>query len=75
MFVAAGYEDAADGLSPELVDELVAHGSEQQVADRLLELLDLGMGEILAMPLITDDDAQGSTQRAFAAVALAASRS
>ena len=73
-FAAAGYPDAADGLSMELVDSLVAHGSEEQVATRLLELLDMGMGELMAMPLIVGDDVEGSTARAFSAVALAASR-
>ena len=72
MFATAGYSDAAEGLSMELVDALVPHGSEQQVAERLLELLDTGMGELLAMPLIVGDDRQGSTERAFAAVARAA---
>ena len=72
MFATAGYAGAAEGLSMELVDALVPHGSEQQVAERLLELLDTGMGELLAMPLIVGDDRQGSTERAFAAVARAA---
>ena len=74
MVDAAGYPDDAEGLSMELVASLVAHGSEEQVATRLLELLDLGMGEVMAMPLIAGDDHEGSTARAFAAVALAASR-
>ncbi len=72
MFATAGYSGAAEGLSMELVDALVPHGSEEQVAQRLLELLDLGMGELLAMPLIVGDDPEGSTERAFAAVARAA---
>lgn len=72
MFATAGYAGAAEGLSMELVDALVPHGSEEQVAERLLELLDMGMGELLAMPLIVGDDRQGSTERAFAAVARAA---
>lgn len=75
MFAAAGYPDAAEGLSTELVDSLVAHGSEEQVATRLLELLDMGMSEVMAMPLIVGDDHEGSTARAFSAVALAASKS
>jgi F420-dependent oxidoreductase-like protein len=74
MFAAAGYPDAAEGLSMDLVNSLVAHGSEQQVADRLLELLDMGMGEVMAMPLVTSGDQQGAFDRACAAVALAASR-
>ena len=72
MFATAGYSGAAEGLSMELVDALVPHGSEEQVAERLLELLDMGMGELLAMPLIVGDDREGSTARAFAAVARAA---
>ena len=72
MFATAGYSGAAEGLSMELVDALVPHGSEEDVARRLLELLDMGMGELLAMPLILGDDRQGSTERAFAAVARAA---
>jgi F420-dependent oxidoreductase-like protein len=74
MFAAAGYPEAAEGLSMDLVNSLVAHGSEEQVATRLLELLDMGMGEVMAMPLIVGDDVEGSTARAFSAVALAASR-
>ncbi|MEE8338247.1 MAG: LLM class flavin-dependent oxidoreductase [Dehalococcoidia bacterium] len=74
MFAAAGYPDAAEGLSMDLVNSLVAHGSEQQVADRLLELLDMGMGEVMAMPLVTGDDRQGAFDRVCSAVALAASR-
>ncbi len=72
MFATAGYSGDAEGLSMELVDALVPHGSEERVAERLLELLEMGMGELLAMPLIVGDDSQGSTERAFAAVARAA---
>ena len=72
MFATAGYSGAAEGLSMELIDALVPYGSEQQVAERLLKLLDTGMGELLVMPLIVGDDRQGSTERAFAAVARAA---
>ena len=72
MFAAAGYPGEAEGFSQELVDELVAYGSEEQVAERLRELLSMGMGELLAMPLITGDDREASLRRSFAAVARAA---
>ena len=73
MFAAAGYPEAAEGLSDELVDALVVHGTEDQVAEGLLRLLEAGMGELLTMPLITGEDREGSLERSFAAIARAAS--
>jgi alkanesulfonate monooxygenase SsuD/methylene tetrahydromethanopterin reductase-like flavin-dependent oxidoreductase (luciferase family) len=68
MYRRAGYPDAGEGLSPELVDGLVTYGSEQRVAERLLELLALGMGELLVMPLTVGDDAEASRERTLAAI-------
>ncbi len=73
MFASAGYPEAAEGLSDELVDALVVHGDEDQVAEGLLRLLEAGMGELLTMPLITGEDREGSLERSFAAIARAAS--
>lgn len=72
MFAAAGYPDAAEGLSPGLVDELVVHGSEQQVAEGLRARLELGGGEVMAFPLVIGDDRAGSMERCMAAVGRAA---
>ena len=41
------------------------------VAERLPGLLDDGMGEVLAMPVIDPQDREGSLASAFAAVAAA----
>ena len=71
MFARAGYPEAAEGLSEALVADLVVSGDEQTVANRLLELLDAGMGELLVMPLTVGEDHEGSRARAFGAIARA----
>ena len=68
MYARAGYPEAGERLSEALVDDLVVSGDEQTVANRLLELLDAGMGELLVMPLATGDDREGSRARAFGAI-------
>ena len=70
MFEAAGFPRVSEGVTDDLVDALVIHGDEEQVAHGLVELLESGMGEVLAMPLLGDDRA-ASIERGFAAVALA----
>ena len=72
MFAAAGFPDAAAGLSRALVEDLVAFGSEETVAKRLAELAGLGFGEVMAMPIAAGENRQASVQRAYAAVAGAA---
>jgi F420-dependent oxidoreductase-like protein len=71
MFEAAGYPNAADGYSDELLDNLVASGSEEEVAERLAGYIEDGAGHVLAAPLIETDDRDASIARAFAAVARA----
>ena len=73
MFREAGFPDITEGeYPPELLDQLVVHGNEQEVAQRLASYItDDGMGEVLAHPLIESDDREGSIARAFAAVARA----
>jgi F420-dependent oxidoreductase-like protein len=72
MFARAGFPDAGDGYSDELLDGLVVSGSESEVADRLAAMVrDDGFGEVLAMPVIDPQDREGSLSRAFAAVAAA----
>lgn len=71
MFEAAGYPDAADGYSDELLDNLVVSGSEEQVAERLAGYITDGAGHVLAAPLIESDDRDASIARAFAAIARA----
>jgi F420-dependent oxidoreductase-like protein len=47
MFAAAGYPVEAGGVSDALVEQLVIQGSEQAAAQRLAELLDSGLDELL----------------------------
>jgi alkanesulfonate monooxygenase SsuD/methylene tetrahydromethanopterin reductase-like flavin-dependent oxidoreductase (luciferase family) len=72
MFRTAGHPNAADGLSPALVDDLVIHGTEAQVAEGLARRAAEGFGEVMALPLIAGDDREGSIRRSLAAVARAA---
>ncbi len=71
MFRDAGHPTAAEGLSPELVDDLVVWGSEAEVAAKLRERAAAGFGEVMAMPLIAGDDRTGSVARTLAAIARA----
>jgi F420-dependent oxidoreductase-like protein len=71
MFAEAGFPDAADGYSSELLQGLVISGSEQEVAAGLVALTEAGMGEVLAAPIIDPEDREPSIERAFAAVARA----
>ncbi len=73
MFEEAGYPTVADGYSDALLDDLLISGTEQEVAEQLRALQDLGFGEILAHPVIDPNDRETSIARAFAAAALAAS--
>ncbi len=71
MFRTAGYPDAADGYSQELIDDLVVYGSEAEVARRLRERAAEGFGEVMAMPLITGEDRDQAFRRSMAAIARA----
>ncbi len=71
MFAAAGFPDAAEGYSDELLDGLVVSGSEEEVATQFVAMIEAGVGEVLAAPLIERDDREASIARAFAAAARA----
>ena len=75
MFAAAGYPDAAEGAEPGVRRRAwwcTARSSRWWRG--LLALLDAGMGELMTMPLITDDDRDSSIERSFAAIAKAAAQ-
>ncbi len=64
MWLEAGYAAAAgDEFTRAMCDALVVSGSEQQVADRVRALPSFGAREIIAMPLLLQDDrdARGRT--------------
>ena len=61
MFADAGFPVAPDGtMSDALIDSLVVSGDEAAVAGRLVELLALGLDELLVMsiPVVDADDEQ-----------------
>ncbi len=64
MIEAAGYPEVpSDAWSEGLFEDLVLHGNEEQVADQAERLFDLGVSEILAVPLAAGDDPAGSRAR------------
>lgn len=72
MFEQAGFAALQDGYPPALIDTLVVHGDEAQVAEGLASYIRDGVGEVIAAPLIEDDDDRvGSIDRAFRAIARA----
>ena len=72
MFAQAGFPDAAERYSDELLGDLVISGSEDEVAAGLSGLIEAGMGEVIAAPVLDPEDRASSIERAFAAVARAA---
>ncbi|MFU8815288.1 MAG: LLM class flavin-dependent oxidoreductase [Pseudomonadales bacterium] len=59
MWLEAGYEDAAGSeFTRKMFNALVVHGNEQQVAERLRQLPAFGAAEIIAMPLLLQNDPQ-----------------
>ena len=68
MFREAGFPQAGEGYSDELLDDLVVSGTEDEVVRRLRSYVEAGCGEVLAHPLMEADDRTGSINRALAAV-------
>lgn len=64
-----GEEDLADGGSDRLIDDLVIHGTDAQIADRLAEHLDAGADHV-AIHLISDPDASVAQEYERLAAAL-----
>jgi F420-dependent oxidoreductase-like protein len=70
MFELAGYPEAKEGkLSDRMIDAIVMHGNEEEVAEGLQSFADAGAEEIIATVLPTGPDRQASIDRAFRAVA------
>jgi F420-dependent oxidoreductase-like protein len=63
MWLEAGYPDAAGKeFTQVMIDALVVSGSEQQVADRIRALPAFGAREMIAMPLLMQDDPDARTR-------------
>ena len=71
MFREAGFPQANEAYSDELLDDLVVSGTEDEVVSRLLTYIDAGCGEVLAHPLIETDERDGSINRVLKAVGVA----
>ena len=71
MFKDAGFPQANEGYSDELLDDLVVSGTEDEVVARLLTYIEAGCGEVLAHPLMDPSDREGSIERVFKAVGIA----
>ena len=72
MFEAAGYPPSDEPLSPSLVDELVVHGSMDQVASRLSELAT--WSEVMVFPLSGPVANRRGFERCLEAISRAVSR-
>ena len=66
MFAAAGFPEANESAawSDRMVDAVVVSGTEDQVAERLRELFEWGVGEVIAHVVTVGEDEQGSWERA-----------
>jgi F420-dependent oxidoreductase-like protein len=69
MYEQAGVPQAMGEVGDDLLDALVVWGNEEQVAGRLNELLDIGMGELIVMPLVVNGEREESLDRTYRAVA------
>jgi F420-dependent oxidoreductase-like protein len=71
MFAGAGYADVATAYPDDLIDNLVAFGSPDQIGVRLRSLLSGGAGEVLAHPVLTAGGPASRLETVFDAVARA----
>lgn len=69
MYEQAGVPQEMGQVNDELIDALIVWGNEEQVADRLTDLLGQGMGELIVMPLVVNGEREASLDRTYRAVA------
>ena len=70
MFHIAGFPEVAEGVwSPGMVDAVAVSGSEEQVAEGLRGLLEMGAAEVMASPVAAGSDREGSLDRTLALLA------
>lgn len=70
MLAGAGFPEALQGEWTEgMIDAVVVHGAEEQVAGRLRDLLALGADEIIVSPVSLGEDGGVSVQRTLDLVA------
>ena len=71
MFSAAGHSDTASGFSQELVESLVASGSEDLILERLAQVRSEGATEVMAHILYVGGDRAAYQEQAFRLLARA----
>lgn len=70
MFIAAGYPEAASGAwSDAMIDAIVAHGTDEAVADRIRQLLTDGAAEVLVTVVTAGHQPTASRERALSLLA------
>jgi alkanesulfonate monooxygenase SsuD/methylene tetrahydromethanopterin reductase-like flavin-dependent oxidoreductase (luciferase family) len=65
MFRAAGFPDTAEGFSDELIDALVAYGTEDEIVERLKQIRSEGAAEVMTHILFVGEDRAAYQDRAF----------
>lgn len=70
MLAASGFPEALEGQwSDAMINAVVVHGSEDQVAERLRDLLAMGVSEIIASPIGAGADPRSTVDRTLGLVA------
>ena len=70
MFHNAGFPEVTEGVwSPGMVDAVAVSGNEEQVAEGLRGLLEMGAAEVMASPVAAGSDREGSLERTTALLA------
>jgi F420-dependent oxidoreductase-like protein len=65
MFARAGFPDTATGFPPELIDVLVAHGTEDQIIEHFAEMKAGGISEVMAHCIYVGTDRPAYLSRVF----------
>ena len=66
MFYNAGFPEVTEGLwSPGMVDAVAVYGNEDQVAQGLRAVLEMGAAEVMVSPVAAGTDRDGSLERAM----------
>ena len=70
MFADSGYPEAFENVWSEgMVEAVVFHGTEEQVAGRIKELLSWGATEVMAHPITAGPDPAASMSRTLSLIA------
>ena len=70
MFYNAGFPEVTEGLwSPGMVDAVGVYGNEEQVAEGLRAVLEMGAAEVMVSPVAAGPDRDGSLERAMGLLA------